>query len=82
MVRIAKNYKEKLPDKFFKIEKLRSILIRNGNRDRANSYLMRLFLLIKQCTRITNKHNTLISFTDRYPLYNLNQRDAIKIINR
>jgi len=74
--------KNTLPEKFKKVHTLKSLLIRSGNKERTNSFLLRLMHILKLAAKLRNKHHPLISITARYPLNTLEEKDPIKILDK
>lgn len=71
-----------LPEKFKKVHTLKSLLIRSGNKERTNTFILRLMHILKLAAKLKNKHHPLISITARYPLNVLEEKDPIKILDK
>jgi len=74
-----KNY---LPEKYKKVDKLKSLLIRSGNKERTNTFFLRLLQVLKTCSVIKDNRHSLISFTAKNPLNTLGEKDPLKIIDK
>jgi len=77
--RYLKNY---LPEKYKKIDKLKSLLINSGNKEKTNSFLLRLLFVLKTCARIKDDRNMLVSFTAKNPIYTLGEKNPLKILDK
>jgi ribosomal protein S7 len=78
----TRDFKFYLPEKYKKIDKLKSLLIRSGNKERTNSFFIRLLQVLKTCATIKDNRNSLISFASKNPLNALGEKDPMKILDK
>jgi len=77
--RYFKNY---LPEKYKKIDKLKSLLIHSGNKERTNSFFLRLLQVLKTCATVKDNRNKLINFTSKNPINTLGEKNPITILDK
>lgn len=79
---MSRDFKNYLPEKYKKVDKLKSLLIRGGNKERTNTFLLRLLQDLKTAATIKNNQNFIISFLSKNPLNTLGEKDPLKIIDK
>jgi len=79
---VSRDFKIYLPEKYKKVDKLKSLLIRGGNKERTNTFLLCLLQELKTAATLQDNQNFLISFLKKTPLNTLGEKDPLKIIDK
>jgi len=79
---ISRDFKKYLPDKYKRIDKLKGLLVRSGNKERTNTFLLSLMQTLKTCANLSDNHNSLVSFVSENPLNTLGEKSPFKILDK